>query len=154
MRFFLVVLLALNGALLFAQSSTAQKADWQVLTTLQPGQQIKVSLHAGGTREGVLQNVSDSSLTLNNGPILKQDIQRVWVKGKGHRVKHTLIGAAIGAGVGLGLGEAIDNDCSPNSIVCSGNRGKAIGIPLFAAIGAGIGAALPAHSWQEIYRNK
>ena len=100
-----------------------------------------------------MQEVSDSALTLSTGVIQKQEIRRVWVKGHGHRLRNTLIGAGIGAGVGLGFGAAIDSDCSPNSFFCTGNKGKAIGTPLFAALGAGIGAVLPAHSWKQVYRS-
>jgi hypothetical protein len=147
--------LALAGTMLIARPSMAQNDNWQVLKALHPNQQIRVSLRAGGTHKGALQEVSDATLTVSDGQALKrEDIQRVWVKRPGHRGKHALIGAGIGAGVGLGLGAGIDNSCSANSIICTGNRGKAIGTPLFALIGAGIGAALPTGGWEEVYRSR
>jgi hypothetical protein len=151
---FTVELLALAGTLLAAPFTNAQKDDWQAVKSLAPGQQIQVSLQSGGSRKGILQDVSDSALTLNTGTIQMQDIRRVLAKGHGHRVRNTLIGAGIGAGVGLGLGASIDSDCSTTSLICTGNKGKAIGTPLFAVLGAGVGAVLPAHAWKEVYRKK
>lgn len=147
--------LALAGTMLVAQPSMRQNDDWKVLQALQQNQQIRVSLRAGGTHKGALQEVSDSTLTISDGQGFKrEDVQRVWVKRHGHRGKHALIGAGIGAGVGLGIGAAIDNSCSSSSIICTGNRGKAIGTPLFAGIGAGIGAVLPGGGWEEVYRSR
>jgi hypothetical protein len=90
---------------------------------------------------------ADQTLSLNS-------VQQVSSRRAGHRGRHALIGAAIGAGAGLGTGAAIDNDCSRNSIVCTGNKGKAILTPVFGLLGAAIGALLPAGGWQEIYRSK
>ena len=147
--------LALAGTMLVAQPSMNQKDDWNVLKALPQNQQIRVSLRAGGTHKGALKEASDSTLTFSDGRVLtKEDVQRVWVKRHGNRAKHALIGAGIGAGVGLGIGAAIDSSCTSNSIVCTGNRGKAIGTPLFAGIGAGIAAILPAGGWEEVYRSR
>ncbi len=147
--------LALAGTMLVAQPSMRQKDDWRVLQALQQNEQVRVSLRAGGTHKGTLQEVSDSRLTISDGQAFnREDVQRVWVKRHGHRGKHTLIGAGIGAGAGLGIGAAIDHHCSSNSLICTGNRGKAIGTPLFAVIGAGIGAVLPGGGWEEVYRSR
>ena len=151
---FAFLTLALAGTMLVAQPSMRQKDDWMVLKALQQNEQIRVSLRAGGTHKGAFQQVSDSTLTISDGQAFKrEDVQRVWVKRHGHRGKHALIGAGIGAGVGLGIGAAIDR-CSSNSIICTGNRGKAIGAPLFAGIGAVIGAVLPGGGWEEVYRSR
>jgi hypothetical protein len=148
------LLLALASATLFAESSNIQTADWRSVKALRQGQEVRVSLVAGGTYEGALEDVNDETLTITHAPVLNREtVRQIWVKGPGHRGKHVLIGASAGL-VGLGLGAAIDNDCSKNSIVCTGNRGKIIGTALFGAVGAGIGAALPAHHWEGIYRNK
>jgi hypothetical protein len=73
------------------------------------------------------------------------------LQARGHRGRQ-LIGAPIGAGVGLGKGASIDSNCSATAIVCAENKGKAIGTPLFALLGAGIGVLPPAGGWQELYR--
>jgi len=141
--------------MLAAQPSMHPKDDWKVLKALQQNEQVRVSLRAGGTHNGALQEVSDSRLTISDGQAFnREDVQRVWVKRHGHRGKHTLIGAGIGAGAGLGIGAAIDHHCASNSLICTGNLGKAIGTPLFAVIGAGIGAVLPGGGWEEVYRSR
>ena len=145
--------LALASTMLFAQPSMRQNDDWNAVKSLQHNQQIRVSLRAGGTHKGALLEATDNTLTIENGKTLsREDIHSVHVK-RGHRGKHVLIGAGIGAGAGLALGAGIDNSCGPKSIVCTGNRGKAIGAPLFALIGAGVGALLPGGGWEEIYRS-
>ena len=146
--------LTLASTMLVAQPSTRQNDDWNAVKSLQHNQQIRVSLRARGTHKGALLEATDNTLTIGNGKTLsREDIQSVHVK-CGHRGKHVLIGAGIGAGAGLALGAGIDNSCGPKSIVCTGNRGKAIGAPLFALIGAGVGALLPGGGWEEIYRTR
>ena len=92
---------ALAGTILVAQpsalqKSTLQKDDWQVVKALQRDQQIRVSLRAGGTHKGSLQEVSDSAITLSDGQVLNSaDVRRVWVKRHGHRGMHALIGAGV-----------------------------------------------------------
>jgi len=146
--------IVLAGAMYFALATTAQNSDWQVLKTVSPGQRIRIALRDGKTRDAKLQSADDSALTIDRGQILnKNDVRRVLLKRKGHRGKHALIGAGIGGGTGLGLGTAVDAQCSHESIFCTGPYGKIVFTPLFGAIGAGVGAVLPAHGgWQEIYR--
>ena len=134
----------------------AEKSDWGNLKQVAPGQTIKVKATDGKSSQGELESVSDDALALRlaggDRSFPRETVQRVSIKTNGHRGKHALIGAAIGAGSGLGAGIAIDNDCSATSIVCTGNKGKAILTPVFALLGAGIGALLPAGGWREIYR--
>lgn len=103
------------------------------------------------------ESVTDDAIVIHtNGAeqtFSRSSVQKAFSQRPGHRGRHALIGAAIGAGAGLGTGAAIDHDCSRQSIVCTGNKGKAILTPVFGLIGAGIGAALPAGGWQEIYRS-
>jgi len=98
------------------------------------------------TDEAIILHVKSAEQT-----ILRQNLQSVSIRRAGHRGRNALIGGAIGAGVGLGAGVAIDR-CSPNEIVCTGNKGKAILTPVFGLLGALVGAVIPAGSWQQIYR--
>jgi len=86
--------------------------------------------------------------------LARDQVKRVSIRSKGHRGRNALIGAGIGAGAGLGIGASIDNNCSKTSIVCTGNKGKAILTPAFGLLGAGIGALIPAGGWREVYRSR
>ena len=134
----------------------AEKSDWSSLKQIAVGQTIKVAVKDGASSQGDFQSASEDALVLRvageDRSIARDTVRRVSLKTNSHRGKHALIGAAIGAGGGLGAGIAIDNDCSATSIVCTGNKGKAILTPVFALLGAGIGALLPAGGWHEIYR--
>jgi len=133
-----------------------EKSDWGSLKQIAGGQTIKVTVKDGASSRGAFQSATEDALVLRvageDRSIRRDTVRRVSLKTNGHRGKHALIGAAIGAGGGLGAGIAIDNDCSATSIVCTGNKGKAILTPVFALIGAGVGALLPAGEWHEIYR--
>jgi hypothetical protein len=143
--------------LLLIAVGVAQSGDWGTVQALAPGESIKVALQNGSTTHAKFQSASNTGLMIGSGArqetLLRENIRSVSVKHNGHRGRHALIGAAIGAGAGLGIGVAIDNDCTKTSIVCTGNKGKAILTPVFALIGAAIGAALPAGGWREVYRS-
>ncbi len=124
-----------------------EKSDWGSLKQIALGQTIKVTVKHGASSQGDFQSATEDALVLRvaggDRSIARETVRQV-----------SLIGAAIGAGGGLGAGIAIDNDCSPNAIVCTGNYGKGILTPVFALLGAGIGALLPAGGWHEIYRTR
>jgi len=149
----LCTLLALTAGPLVG---AVEKSDWGSLKQIAAGQTIKVTVKHGASSQGDFQSATEDALMLRvageDRSLARDTVRRVSLKTNSHRGKHALIGAAIGAGGGLGAGIAIDNDCSPNAIVCTGNKGKAILTPVFALLGAGIGALLPASGWREIYR--
>lgn len=155
MKFCFCFLTNVAVVFLLAAVGFAQSGDWATVQALPPGESIKVALQNGSTPHGKFQSATDSNLVIDSGSaqqtLSRENVRSVSVKHNGHRGRHALIGAAIGAGAGLGIGIAVDNDCTKNSIVCTGNRGKAILTPVFALIGAGIGAALPSGGWQKVY---
>lgn len=134
------------------------QSDWNVVQQLTPGQEVKIVLKDGGSRRGAFQAANDTGVVVHLGEsdqtFSREQVTRIRVKSKGHRGRNVLIGAGIGAGAGLGAGAAIDNDCSKTSIVCTGNKGKAILTPVFGLLGAGIGALLPSGGWHEVYRSR
>jgi hypothetical protein len=136
----------------------SENPAWNNLKQLSPGQQVRVVLDSNKSFKGQFQSVTDDAIIIHaNGvsqTLSRSSVQKVSSHRSGHRGRHALIGAAIGAGAGLGTGAAIDSDCSRQSIVCTGNKGKAILTPVFGLIGASIGAILPASGWQEVYRSK
>ena len=149
-RFVLLLAGIIYSSLLYASDPA-----WNNLKQLSPGQQIRVVLNDKKSIKGQFQSVTDDVLVVeahgSEQSLSRDRVQKVALHREGHRGRHILIGAAIGAGAGLGTGAAIDSDCSSSSFFCTGNKGKAILTPVFALIGAGIGAALPARGWQEIY---
>ena len=153
---YLAVLCTLLALIAGPLLGAVEKSDWSSLKQIAAGQAIKVTVKDGTSSQGDFQSASEDALVLRvageDRSIARDTVRRVSLKTNGRRGKHALIGAAIGAGGGLGAGIAIDNDCSATSIVCTGNQGKAILTPVFALLGAGIGALLPAGGWHEIYR--
>lgn len=134
----------------------AQKSDWGAVKQLSRGQQIQLELNDGKTYRGEFRSANDEAISTRlNGDdqtFNRPSIRRVSSKGLGHRGRNALIGAAIGGVAGLGIGAVVDR-CSANAIACTGNKGKAIGIPLFALLGAAVGAVLPTGRWQAVYQS-
>jgi hypothetical protein len=155
--YWLRLVLPLLGLLISSSLRGADNPGWNNLKQLSPGQQIRVVLDDKKSYKGQFQSVTADAIIIHaNGTdqtLARPNIQEVSSRRPGHRGRHVLIGAAIGAGAGLGTGAAIDNDCSSQSIICTGNKGKAILTPVFGLIGAGLGALLPAAGWQEVYRS-
>ena len=151
------LVLPLLGLLITSPLRGAENPGWNNLKQLSSGQQIRVVLNGKKSFKSQFQSITDDAIIIHaNGAdqtLSRSSVQEVSSRRPGHRGRHALIGAAIGAGAGLGTGAAIDNDCSRESIVCTGNNGKAILTPVFGLIGAGIGALLPAGGWQEVYRS-
>jgi hypothetical protein len=151
------VVLLLLPLLVSSSLHGAENPAWANLNQLSPGQQVRVVVNGKKSFKGQFQSVADDAVVFHSKgadqTLSRSNVQEVSLRRPGHRGRHALIGAAIGAGAGLGTGAAIDNDCSSQSIVCTGNKGKAILTPVFGLIGAGIGSILPAGSWQEVYRS-
>ena len=147
----------LFGLLFSSLLCSAENPAWNNLKQLSPGQQVRILINSNKSFKGQFQSVTDEAVIIHaNGAdktLSRSSVQEVASRRPGHRGRHALIGAAIGAGAGLGFGAAIDNNCSSQSIVCTGNKGKAILAPVFGLIGAGVGALLPAGGWQEVYRS-
>ena len=151
------LLLAL-GFLVSSSTYCLGQSEWNVVQQLPSGQEIKVVLKEGGSRRGSFESANDTGVVIRAGKgeqtLSRDHVARILVKSKGHRVRNVLIGAGIGAGAGLGAGASIDNNCSKTSIVCTGNKGKAILTPAFGLLGAGIGALFPSGGWHEVYRSR
>jgi hypothetical protein len=145
------------GLIFSPAPSAARKSDWDTVKQLSQGQQIQIVLNDAKSYSGEFHSATDDAISVHmstgDQTFNRPSIRRISSKGRGHRGRNALIGAAIGAGVGLGIGAAIDR-CPANSIVCTGNKGKAIGAPLFALVGAAVGAVLPSGQWQAIYRSQ
>src|ERR1700730_10196106 len=148
---FIGLALTLFGLLIRPSLCGAENPAWNNLKQLSSGQQVRVVLNSKKSFKGQFQSVTDDAVIIRtNGvdqTLSRSSVERVSLRHPGHRGRHALIGAGIGAGAGLGTGAAIVNNCTRLSIVCTGNRGKAILTPVVGLIGAGIGALLPAGGW-------
>jgi hypothetical protein len=151
------VTISILGLMFSSVLSAAQKSDWGAVKQLPQDQQIQIVLNDAKSYSGEFRSATDDSISVHTGTgdqtFNLPNIRRISSKGRGHHGRNALIGAAIGAGVGLGIGAAIDR-CPANSIVCTGNKGKAIGTPLFALLGAAVGAVLPSGRRQTIYQSR
>ena len=150
------VVFPLLGLLVSFSLCSAQNPAWDNLKQLSAGMHVRVVANGKKSFDGQFQSTTDDAIIIRSKgedqTFSRASVEKVFSRRAGHRGRHILIGAAIGAGAGLGTGAAVDNDCSRNSIVCTGNKGKAILTPVFGLLGAGIGALLPAGGWQEVYR--
>lgn len=153
--FFSKVALSVLAILFIPSLVAAQNSAWDSLKQLARGDRIRVVQKDSKSFTGEFQSCTDEAIILHaksaDQTILRQNLQSVSIRRAGHRGRNALIGGAIGAGVGIGAGVAIDR-CSPNDIICTGNKGKAILTPVFGLLGALVGAVIPAGSWQQIYR--
>ena len=158
MRYFKATMLLAVGIWVLNPHHCLGQSEWSVVQRLTSGQELKIAIKDGGSRHGFLDSANDGGIVIRSGKaeqtLSRDQVARILVKGNGHRGRNALIGAGIGAGAGLGAGAAVDNDCTKTSIVCTGNKGKAILTPVFGLLGAGIGALLPSGGWREVYRSR
>ncbi|MGD1102544.1 MAG: hypothetical protein ABSA59_10800 [Terriglobia bacterium] len=133
------------------------QAAWDKLKKLSAGQQVQVVLKGAQTASGNFRSVTDEAMVVStpagDQTLSRQSIVRVSAKGKGHRMRNTLIGAGVGAGAMAAIGAA-KGGCG-QGVSCIGiTRGEAIGIytGLGAIGGAIVGAILPTGGWHEVYR--
>jgi hypothetical protein len=125
-------------------------AQWGNLNTLQVGQKIQV-VQTSRKDSGTFLSVSDKEISLQakSGAqtIQRQDVRSVKLMVNKHRVRNTLIGAAVGAGAGAGISAAA---WEPRGYAGGRGTGAAIGAVIGAAGGAVVGALWPGH--ETIYR--
>ena len=140
---------------LWAGAPPRDKANWDNLKQLAPGQEIiQVVLHDAKSYQGLFQNVSDQAMVvrLATGDQIfpRESILRVSSKGRSHRGRNAGIGAAIGVGVGAALSSAFAHYASNEGGNSAAYAGGAVAV--FTGIGAGVGAALPTGGWHDVYR--
>jgi hypothetical protein len=85
-------------------------ASWENLNTLQPGEKIQILEENSTKVSGTFLNVSDAAIWLQEKArqemVQRPDVRSVTLRKNEHRLRNTLLGAAIGAGTGAAIGAA------------------------------------------------
>ena len=133
-----------------------KKADWKALYGLRSGEKIELVETGMKKRVGTFSTVTDEVIQMREGSndigIRKENVARVTVLDKSHRLRNAFIFGAAGAGTGAGIG-AVSTRCSNSTdSFCGLGRSIAVGFGAVVGLagGAGVGAAVPSHP--TIYR--
>ena len=144
--------------LLFAALLPAQdRSDWQTISQLRPGEQVKLSLKGQHSVTGSFQVWTPEQVTVGSTTARREDVTKVerFRTGVWGRGKTALIGALIGGGAGAAIGGGAGG-CGHNSLGPCVTRAEGAGIVGGAGglVGAIVGAVLPHHRMDLIYMAK
>jgi len=150
----LVLLLLVPG---FGWARSSQNS-WDNLKQLAPGQQIRIVLSDAKSYSGQFRSLMDAGIVVRlatgDQAFERQSVLRISTQGKSHRGRNTLIGLAVGTGAGIIVGVASpelgQGKCAQGS--CLDAASVALPGVAGAAVGAGLGAAIPTHGWHDVYR--
>jgi hypothetical protein len=135
-----------------------KKGDWKALYSLRSGEKIELIETGMKKHVGTFSTVTEEAIQLREGSndigIRKENVARVTLLAKSHRLRNAAILGAVGGGVGAGIGVAASR-CSNTPAafnLCGIGRGPEVAIGALVGLvgGAGIGAAIPSHP--TIYR--
>jgi hypothetical protein len=133
-----------------------KKADWKALYDLRAGEKIELIETGMKKHVGTFSTVTDEAIQMREGSndvgIPKENVARVTVLDKSHRLRNAFIFGASGAGAGAGIG-AVSTRCNnATDWFCGLGRSIAVGIGGLVGLagGVGIGAVIPSHP--TIYR--
>lgn len=133
--------------------------SWDALNTLRAGQRIEVFETNLKNHKGIFSAVTGEAIQLREGgggsdvAIPRQNVLRVTLLEKSHRLRNAFIYGGVGAGAGAGISAAATRCPPPNGFsLCGIGRGAIIGGSAVVGLlaGGGIGAAIPSHP--TIYR--
>jgi hypothetical protein len=147
-KLWIVVCVLAMPCMAFGQGN---KSAWENLSALQAGHKIEVVEMNSKKVSGAFVNVTDAGISLQGQggeeTISRQDVRGVKLMENKHRLRNTLIGAAIGAGAGAGIGAEAGKGSGGFDFAAQGAWivGAAGGV-----VGAIVGALWP--SRQTIYR--
>jgi hypothetical protein len=152
---FLVVFLAIPMETM-AQAQAGSSRDWSAVTSLQSGSKVEIRLRKGGKTKGVLNDISETGLTLSNKAtsmsIKREDISDLYlVNGRSLR-KPIAIGAGVGGAAGAGLGAAVGG-CNKSCFISRGELTAAFaGVGAIAGTVTGLTIGLLRHKRTLIYK--
>ena len=146
----LLLWVALSSAAVQAQSP---RQNWNSLSALTAGAEIRVQLTGGKTIRGFFQTAAPDGIVVNAATsqqvLARKDVKRVQLKKPGHRGRNTLIGLGVGAGIGLATGAGLDAKAGDDGF---GISAKIVLMCFGAVIGTVIGVAWPTGRWLDVYR--
>src|SRR6266568_3900013 len=133
-----------------------KKGDWKALYGLRSGEKIELVETGMKKHVGTFSTVTDEAIQMreasNDIGIRKENVARVTLLSKSHRLRNAFIFGAAGAGTGAGIG-AVSTRCSNSTdSFCGLGRSIAVGLGGLVGLagGVGVGAAVPSHP--TIYR--
>jgi hypothetical protein len=153
----LAVTLMLMGTPILSRAQTPENS-WAALNALHAGQRIEIIETNFKKHGGTFSTVTDEGIQLREGGsdvgIRKENVMRVTLLDKSHRLRNAFLLGGLGAGAGAGIGAAASRCSSTTGSFnfCGLGRSVAIGIGAVIGLagGAGVGAAIPSHP--TIYR--
>jgi hypothetical protein len=139
-----------------ASWAQTDQSSWANLSTLYTGQKIQIVEKDSKKHSGTFVTFNETAIlyqdTAGEQTIPKEAVRRVKLMQNRHRLRNTLIGAAVGVGAGAGIGAASYQkpSCNNSMAFCLGGIGgrgipTAIGATLGLAVGTVVGALLPSH---------
>jgi hypothetical protein len=140
----------------YALRAQDKNAAWKALYDLRAGEKIELIETGMKKHVGTFSTVTHEAIQMREGSndvgIPKENVARVTVLDKSHRLRNAFIFGASGAGAGAGIG-AVSTRCNnATDWFCGLGRSIAVGIGGLVGLagGVGIGAAIPSHP--TIYR--
>ena len=161
MKPFLLMIAAWLTTIACAQTPVTvdKPGAWSRVQSLHPGAAIHAEIAGGGPLKGWFRSAADDALVIRTAKgeqtVPRGSVISLTVKGRNRRLRHMLIGLGIGAGAGLAAGAIADHASACHSgqfCLNFHDIGKIILTPAGAIVGLGVGAALPARGWMEIYK--
>ena len=146
------VLFLLFAAPVFAQENKLNPNDnFKALNGLHAGQKVEVVETSLKKHTGTFMMVSEEAIQLREATtdvaVRRENVLRVTLLEKSHRLRNILIFGGAGCGVGAGIGAAA---ASSDGIVSGKPIAAAFGGVIGLLGGFGVGAAWPAHP--TVYR--
>lgn len=146
------------------QTAKTNENSWDALNTLRAGERIEVFETNLKNHKGTFSAVTGEAIQLREGgpsdrgdmtvAIPRQNVLRVTLLEKSHRLRNALIFGAVGAGTGAGISAGATRCSTSTGSFNLCGVGNGVIIPASALLGllagAGIGAAIPSHP--TIYR--
>jgi hypothetical protein len=153
---FLIVFLAIPMETM-AQAQAGSNREWSAVTSLRLGSKLEIRLKNGGKTKGVLNDISETGITLSDKAIStsikREDISDVYLVSGGSVLKPMAIGAGVGGGAGAIIGAAT-GDCNNSCIVSDGDVTAILaGIGAVAGTVTGLTIGLLRHKRTLIYKN-